>query len=124
MLYGKQILLGAITLIATLGSRSMVHGQPQAAPLPAPSAASPAPQFRPLTEADAQADLAELKSAAAAVDQRFATAGDSLPDAVVGAPEDGVFDVNTLSPIRQHEDLKWCASHTRSVTFRMRLPLN
>jgi hypothetical protein len=77
MLYGKQILLGAITLIATLGSRSMVHGQPQAVPLPAPGAASPPPQFRPLTEADAQADLAELKSAAAAVDQRFATAGDS-----------------------------------------------
>jgi len=48
----------------------------------------------------------------------FATAGDSLPDAVIGAPEDRIFEVNALSPIRQHEDLKWCASHIRHVTFR------
>jgi hypothetical protein len=26
--------------------------------------------------------------------------------------------VNALSPIRQHEDLKWCTSHIRHVTFR------
>ena len=42
----------------------------------------------------------------------FAAAGDSLPDTLVGAPENGVFELNASSPIRQHEDLKWCASHT------------
>jgi hypothetical protein len=47
-----------------------------------------------------------------------ATAGDSLPDAIVGASEDGVFEVNGLSPIREHENLKWCASHIRHVTSR------
>ena len=41
------------------------------------SGASAAPQFRPLTEADVQDALAQVKAAAAALDQRFATAGTS-----------------------------------------------
>ena len=43
-----------------------------------PSAAGSAiatPQFRPLTEADVQDALAQVKAAADALDQRFATAG-------------------------------------------------
>ena len=43
----------------------------------AASGAVAAPQFRPLTEADVQDALAQVKAAAAAVDQRFATAGPS-----------------------------------------------
>jgi len=39
--------------------------------------ASAAPQFRPLTEADVQDALAQVKAAVAALDQRFATAGPS-----------------------------------------------
>ena len=50
----------------------------------------------------------------------FATAGDSLPDAIVGAPEDGVFEVNAFSPIRQYQDLKWCASHIARDLPRIR----
>lgn len=81
MLHGKQILLVVIALIATLGGRSMVCGKPPAAPAPAPAtAASLTPQFRPLTEADVQDDLVQVKAAAAALDQRFATAGASAED--------------------------------------------
>ena len=85
MLRAKSIMLGAIALLVVLGSHTVVFGQAPAAPLPPPAAAAAgplptpaaAPQFRPLTEADAQEDLAQVKAAAAALDQQLATAGAS-----------------------------------------------
>jgi hypothetical protein len=46
----------------------------------------------------------------------FPTTGDSLPYVIVGALEDGIFEIPAhLPPVRQHEDLKRCASHTRNI---------
>ena len=83
MLHQKRILSGAIAVVAMLSSRSIVCGQPQPAPSTAsamPEPTSPAPQFRPLTEADVQDGLSQVKAAAAALQQRFATAGASAED--------------------------------------------
>ena len=68
---------GAVAILATLGAQNLVWGQPQNPPPVAASGAGAAPQFRPLTEADVQDALAQVKAAAAALDQRFATAGTS-----------------------------------------------
>ena len=67
----------AVAILATLGIQNLVWGQPQNSPPAADSAASAAPQFRPLTEADVQDVLARVKTAADALEQRFATAGTS-----------------------------------------------
>src|SRR5262249_39910842 len=49
------------------------------------------------------------------------TAGDALPEAVVGASEDGVFEMSAgISPIQQHENLKWCARHHHYLRPRRR----
>ena len=79
MLSAKWNLCGTIAIVIVLGSLSSVWGQPQAV---SPGAAAtggviPPPAFRPLTEADVQDDLAQVKTAAAAIDERFAAAADS-----------------------------------------------
>ncbi len=82
MLRAKSNIFGAIALSIVLGSHTVVFGQaaatlpPPAAPLPAPGAAT-ASQLQTLGDADVQDDLARVKAAAAALDQRFATAGPS-----------------------------------------------
>ena len=67
---------GVVAILAALGAQNLVWGEPQTPPV-ATSGASAAPQFRPLTEADVQDALAQVKAASAALDQRFATAGTS-----------------------------------------------
>ncbi len=77
MLCAKWNRWGLIAIAIVLGSHSMVWGQLPAPPtMPTTGNVQP-PQFRPLTEADVQDDLAQVKAAAAAIDQRFATAGPS-----------------------------------------------
>src|SRR5271166_1719341 len=66
----------AAVVLATLGAHNLAWGQPQNSPPTADSAAT-APHFRPLTEADVQDALAQVKVAAAALDQRFSSAGTS-----------------------------------------------
>ena len=68
---------GVVAILATLGAQNLVWGQPQNAPPWLLAGRVAAPQFRPLTEADVQDALAQVKAAAAALDQRFATAGTS-----------------------------------------------
>ncbi len=68
MLCARWTFLAATALVAL--------GNPISSEAQQPSTAS-APQFRPLTEADAQDNLAQLRTAAAALDQRFARAGES-----------------------------------------------
>ena len=65
----------AVAILATLGTQNLVWGQPQNSSPVAASVASAAPQFRPLTEADVQDALAQVKTATDALEQRFATAG-------------------------------------------------
>jgi hypothetical protein len=90
MLRASSNMFGAVVVLSfILGSLTVGYCQipvvplpPVAAPAtpaPAPAAAAPtaSPQFQPLTEADAQDDLAKVKAAAAALDQRFASAGSS-----------------------------------------------
>ncbi len=67
---------GAAAILATLGAQSLVWGQLQNSP-PMTAAGATAPHFRPLTEADVQDSLAQVKAAAAALDQRFSSAGTS-----------------------------------------------
>jgi hypothetical protein len=78
MLCARRNLLGAAALALALGSQSLVRGQPRVMPLPpaAPGEAAQ-PQYRPLSETDAQDDLEQVKAAAAGLGQRFASAGDS-----------------------------------------------
>jgi len=66
----------AAVVLATLGAHNLAWGQPQNSPPTADSAAT-ARHFRPLTEADVQDALAQVKVAAAALDQRFSSAGTS-----------------------------------------------
>ena len=63
--------------LATLGTQNLVWGQPQGPPPVATSGAVATAQFRPLTPADIQDALAQVRAATAAVDQRFVTAGSS-----------------------------------------------
>ena len=93
MLRAKSNMLGAIVLSIMLGSQTIVSGQVPAVPPPPATALQPAApaspasgaatavsEFHPLTEADAQNDLIQVKAAAAALDQRFAIAGPSAND--------------------------------------------
>ncbi len=68
---------GVVAILAALGARNLVWGGPQNSPPVAADAANAAPQFRPLTEADVQDALVQVKAAVAALDGRFATAGTS-----------------------------------------------
>jgi hypothetical protein len=78
MLRANSIMSGAIAVVMTLGGRATVLGQPRTVPPPPPAlGASAAPKFQPLTNADARDDLAKVKVAAAALDERFASAGAS-----------------------------------------------
>ncbi len=76
----KLTWFGAVAILATLGTENLVCGQPQNSPLVAGTATSAAPQFRPLTAADVQDALAQVKTAADALEQRFATGGASTAD--------------------------------------------
>ena len=66
----------SVAILATLGAQDLVCGQSQNPP-PVVAGAASVPQFRPLTEADIQDALAQVKVATAALNQRFATAGPS-----------------------------------------------
>ena len=68
---------GAVTILAALGVQNLVWGQPQNSPPVTTNGADVSPQFRPLTATDVQDALAQVKVTAAALDQRFATAGTS-----------------------------------------------
>ena len=68
---------GIVAVLVTLGTQNLLWAQTPAPPAAAANAAAAAPQFRPLTAADAQDALAQVRSAADAVEQRFATAGSS-----------------------------------------------
>jgi hypothetical protein len=68
---------GAAVILAALGVQNLAWGQPQNSPPMANNGTSATPQFRPLTAADVQDALAQVKVAAAALDQRFGTAGTS-----------------------------------------------
>ena len=68
---------GMVAILATLGAQDLVWGQPQNSPPVAVVGTGAAPQFRPLTEADVQDALAQVKAAVAALDQRLAIAGPS-----------------------------------------------
>ena len=69
----KMDLLGRDVLSLPWETRSFGAERPR----PPSTGSGPQPQFRPLTEADAQDNLAQLRTAAAALDQRFARAGES-----------------------------------------------
>ncbi len=65
------------SILATLGSNDAFGGQPQNSPPVATKGTAVTSRFRPLTDADVQDGLTRVKAAAAALDQRFASAGDS-----------------------------------------------
>ena len=67
---------GVVAILAALGAQNLV-GEDRRTPPLLLRAASAAPQFRPLTEANVQDALVQVKAAVAALDRRFATAGTS-----------------------------------------------
>ena len=73
----KWTRFGVVAILATLGAQELVWGQPQTPPVLAAGGPSATPQFRPLTAADVQDALAQVKAATAALDERFAAAGTS-----------------------------------------------
>ena len=68
---------GAVIILAALGARTLAWGQPNPPSSAEPKSVSVSPQFHPLTDADVQDALAQIKAAAAALDLRFAAAGTS-----------------------------------------------
>ena len=116
---------GVVAILATLGTQNLVWGQPQIPPPWLPAGRVATPQFRPLTEADVQDALAQVKAAAAALDQRFATAGTSADgwkaylswDQFKGElqkakPDDAVLDdvYDKLAAGYEGLELKWFAN--------------
>jgi hypothetical protein len=77
MLCAKSSVLGMIFLVVASGSTAIVSGQTETLPPPPGPIAVPPAGYRALTEADVQAGLARVRAVAAALDQRFATAGPS-----------------------------------------------
>ena len=77
MFFSRLSQFALIAVLATVGAQDPLYGQPQPPMNAAANAASPLPQFRPITEADAQDALAQVKAAAADLEKRFDTAGAS-----------------------------------------------
>jgi hypothetical protein len=69
--------IAALAVVAILGAQGLVWGQLPIPPAPTVEPTAAAAQFHPPTEADVQSKLVPVRAAAAALEQRFGTAGDS-----------------------------------------------
>src|SRR5580658_4029888 len=112
---------GVTAVLAVLATQNLAWGQTKAPP----AAETAAPQFHPLTAADVQDALAQVKAAVSALDQRFAAAGPSADgwktylawdqfkaELAKAAPDKGVLgDVyNKLAAGYEGLELKWFAN--------------